>query len=141
MTKELSYLLGNNGNTNNQGGVSMTNNKSEFDFSFAAHFDKYPPFIARVEVHKYFPWLSSKRLANLDSLGEGPSHVIKNGRAIIYPTKQFLNWLDTRTTNSAGSSSPVRPGGNNEGKRSETSVRNTRRGRKSKKQEVMERRG
>lgn len=105
--------------------------KNFFDFTFAAYLDHYPPVIPRIEVPKYFPWLTAKRLANLDSLGEGPAQVIKNGRAVLYPTKSFLEWLDSRTyaQKTEERSSSVQ------------TFTTNKRGRKTKQQEVRERRG
>ena len=42
-----------------------------------------PIYIARKEVHKYFPGLSSKTLANQNSQGKGPTP-IKKGRLVFY---------------------------------------------------------
>ena len=42
-----------------------------------------PIYIARKEVHKYFPGLSSKTLANQNSKGAGPTP-IKHGRLVFY---------------------------------------------------------
>ncbi len=67
------------------------------DFKFSDHIDSYPPVIPRAKVGKYFPWLSQKRLANLDNLGQGPERSFRNGRAVLYPTWAFLQWLDERT--------------------------------------------
>ena len=42
-----------------------------------------PIYIAQKEVHKYFPGLSSKTLANQNSKGTGPTP-IKHGRLVFY---------------------------------------------------------
>jgi hypothetical protein len=42
-----------------------------------------PIYIARKEVHKYFPGLSSKTLANQNSQGKGPTPM-KRGRLVFY---------------------------------------------------------
>ena len=42
-----------------------------------------PVYIARKEVHKYFPGLSAKTLANQNSQGKGPTP-IKKGRLVFY---------------------------------------------------------
>ena len=102
---------------------------TDFDFSFAANEDFYPPFIARTEVQKYFPWLTPKRMANLDCVGEGPNQAIKNGRAVVYPTKAFLAWLDSRSEKLGASPQKAQEESRN------------RRGRKTKLQEVRERKG
>lgn len=112
------------------------------DFSFADHADRYPPVIARAEVSTYFPWLTAKRLANLDALGEGPSQAMRNGRAVIYPTKPFLAWLDTRMRAQGSDATPKgKEKGGQAGGREDTRPAATRRGRKTKLQEVRERRG
>ena len=104
------------------------------DFKFSAHADRYPVVIARAEVQKYFPWMSAKRLANLDSLGNGPAQVIKNGRAVLYPTKSFLEWLDSRIQ-------PQGKGNIFEQNEDDKNSAPSRRGRKTKAREVQERRG
>jgi|TARA_B110000495_G_C22723001_1_gene424636 hypothetical protein len=42
-----------------------------------------PIYIARKEVHRYFPGLSSKTLANQNSKGAGPTP-IRRGRLVFY---------------------------------------------------------
>ena len=42
-----------------------------------------PIYISRKEVHKYFPGLSSKTLANQNSQGKGPTPM-KRGRLVFY---------------------------------------------------------
>jgi hypothetical protein len=42
-----------------------------------------PIYIARKEVHRYFPGLSSKALANQNSKGAGPTP-IRRGRLVFY---------------------------------------------------------
>lgn len=107
-------------------------------FRFAEHADKYPPVIARAEVSKYFPWLSAKRMANLDGQGAGPKQAYRNGRAVIYPAKSFLEWLDSRNS---VISIDRRASGilQNEARTKPTKKRKL--GRKSKLQEVQEKRG
>lgn len=107
------------------------------EFNFLDSLDQYPPVIARVDVSKYFPWLSAKSLANLDAKQEGPEQSYKNGRAVLYPTRSLLEWLNSRMI-------PIqstRNGGNKktEGVEGQQKIR-PRRGRKSKSQEVRERR-
>jgi hypothetical protein len=101
--------------------------------SFSQNKEHYPPFIPRRTIDNYCPWLSSKYLANLAAQGKGPVY-IKQGRAVLYPRDEFLNWLDENTT----------IGGRKKGdekEKKQVSVSNTRRGRKTKQQEVKERRG
>ena len=40
--------------------------------------------------------ISAKRLANLDSIGQGPGW-IRIGRKVAYRTDDFLEWLESRT--------------------------------------------
>ena len=59
--------------------------------------EKLPPIIARSHVEKLLGGvISAKRLANLDSLGEGPKRA-KTGRKVVYRTEDLLEWLDART--------------------------------------------
>ena len=60
--------------------------------------DKLPPIIARSQVEKLLGGvISAKRLANLDSLGEGPKPRMRiGGRKIAYRTEDLLNWLASR---------------------------------------------
>jgi hypothetical protein len=114
-------------------------NKDNFKFCFTDHEGFYPPAIARVDVQKYFPWLTPKRLANLDSLGQGPEF-FKNGRAVVYPTKSFLEWLDERSVASIGTKAAKKIDAHDVPNSSGCS-RKRKKGRKTKYQEVMERRG
>lgn len=65
--------------------------------------DQLPPFIFRGDISKYFPWLTSARMRHLDSLGQGPPR-LKQGKFVIYPTREFLVWLDARSEHFSGSS-------------------------------------
>ena len=59
--------------------------------------EKLPPIISRDRVEKYLGGvITAKRLANLDSLGEGPPRV-RIGRKVGYPVRTFLVWLEGRT--------------------------------------------
>jgi len=40
--------------------------------------------------------IKPKYLANLDSLGEGPTGRFRVGRKICYPVKNFIKWLEDR---------------------------------------------
>jgi len=101
------------------------------NFKFLDLEGQFPAFIPRVKIQEYFPWLTQKTLANLDSQGKGPVF-IRNGRAVIYPTKCLLGWMDERTMSS------LREG---ERERDSAVQREGRRGRKKKEEEVRERRG
>jgi hypothetical protein len=74
--------------------------QEKIDLSFLA--DKWPSaIVSRDQIGKFTGGiLSPKRLANLDSLGEGPQEgVIRCGnRKIAYVVKPFLRWLETRMT-------------------------------------------
>ena len=60
--------------------------------------DKLPPIIARSQVEKLLGGvISAKRLANLDSRGEGPKQRMRIGRKIAYRTEDLLEWLAART--------------------------------------------
>ena len=49
-----------------------------------------PIYIARKEVHKFFPGLSPKTLANQNSKGTGPTP-IKFGRLVFYRFEDLKN--------------------------------------------------
>ena len=56
-----------------------------------------PPLIARNHVEKLLGGvISSKTLANLSSLGDGPKRM-RMGRKVVYRTVDFLEWLASRT--------------------------------------------
>jgi hypothetical protein len=58
-----------------------------------------PPVISRDHVERLLGGIiSSKSLANLDSLGEGPKRM-RVGRKVAYRTEDLLEWLSFRTTN------------------------------------------
>lgn len=58
---------------------------------------KLPPIISRDQVESYLGGvISSKRLANLDSLGEGPPR-FRVGRKVAYRTECLLSWLSERS--------------------------------------------
>lgn len=58
--------------------------------------EKLPPIIRRERIEEYLGGIISfKRLANLDSLGEGPPR-IRIGRKVAYKTDLLLEWLSTR---------------------------------------------
>ena len=109
-------------------------------FRFVDFLENYPPVIPRAKVSKYFPWLSPKRLAALDSLGQGPAQAFKNGRAVLYPTKAFLEWLDNRTRPYGRPQKQVKPDSHLPHKKNKLGTPK-RRGRKTKQQEVREREG
>jgi predicted DNA-binding transcriptional regulator AlpA len=58
---------------------------------------KLPPIISRDKVEKLLGGIiSSKTLANLDSLGIGPKRM-RIGRKVAYLTEDLLEWLAQRT--------------------------------------------
>ncbi|HBT88147.1 MAG TPA: hypothetical protein DEB50_06675 [Desulfobacter sp.] len=68
-------------------------------FNFIELKKDLPRIIARSKVSEYFGGaISSKTLANLDSLGQGPEGAFKIGRNVVYPTKSLLEWLQKRST-------------------------------------------
>jgi len=68
------------------------------DLSFLA--EKWPSaIVSRDQVGNFTGgMISTKRMANLDSLGEGPKEgVLRCGnRKIAYVVNPFLRWLETR---------------------------------------------
>ena len=58
---------------------------------------KLPPIIARDHVEALLGGvIGSKRLANLDSLGQGPKRM-RVGRKVAYLTEDLLGWLEGRS--------------------------------------------
>jgi hypothetical protein len=110
----------------------------EMEFSFMEKKNEYPDPLPGASIDKYFPWINPKRLANMRSLGEGP-HYFKHGRAVLYPRDEFLRWLD-ESISSPGSRKD-KDKETEEKKKTEKQVVTPRRGRKTKQQEVRERRG
>jgi hypothetical protein len=61
--------------------------------------DSLPPIIARDHVEQLLGGvISSKYMANLDSLGSGCKRM-RIGRKIAYRTEDLLEWLESRTVN------------------------------------------
>jgi len=62
--------------------------------------DKWPSaFVARTEVERFTGGIiSEKYLANLDSAGKGPAGRVRIGRKIAYPVREFIAWLESRST-------------------------------------------
>jgi hypothetical protein len=66
------------------------------NFDLKSLADKLPPIISRDHIEKLLGGvISAKRMANLDSLGEGPKR-IRIGRKIAYRTDDLLEWLESR---------------------------------------------
>jgi hypothetical protein len=54
-------------------------------------------FVSRDQVPEFTGGaISNGRMANLDSLGEGPER-FRLGRKIVYPVKPFIEWLIARS--------------------------------------------
>lgn len=69
--------------------------KKQFDFGSLA--EKLPPIISRDHIEKLLGGVvSAKRMANLDSLGQGPKR-LRIGRKVAYRTRDLLEWLECRT--------------------------------------------
>ena len=65
---------------------------------FSSLIPKLPPLISRDHVETLLGGvISSKTLANLDSLGAGPKRM-RVGRKVVYRTEDLLEWLAQRTT-------------------------------------------
>ena len=70
--------------------------KNKVDFTDLAK--DLPPIISRDHVEELLGGLiSSKSLANLDSLGKGPKRM-RIGRKVAYLAEDLLRWLESRTT-------------------------------------------
>lgn len=55
--------------------------------------------VARTEIGKFTGGaMSEKYIANLDSLGEGPSVRLKTGRKVLYPVIPLTQWLVGRSS-------------------------------------------
>lgn len=69
-----------------------------FSLKFLA--DNWPSqIVARKEVGRFSGGLlSPKYLANLDSIGKGPSTRLRIGRMIVYPVDSLIQWLENRIT-------------------------------------------
>ncbi|MDI6797108.1 MAG: hypothetical protein QMD09_09185 [Desulfatibacillaceae bacterium] len=55
--------------------------------------------VSRSEVSRFSGGvLHPRTLANLDSLGKGPSGRIRVGRKVCYPVTELVNWMEARST-------------------------------------------
>jgi hypothetical protein len=118
-------------------GTKNTKGEEKMEFSFMEKKNEYPDPLPGANIDKYFPWINPKRLANMRSLGQGP-HYFKHGRSVLYPRDEFLKWLD-KSISSPGSRKDKATA--EEKKPEKQQVVTPRRGRKTKQQEVRERRG
>lgn len=66
---------------------------------FQAMADRWPStVVARTEIRNFTGGLYSPgRLANLDSLGEGPREKVRVGRKVCYPVTSLIEWLEERS--------------------------------------------
>jgi hypothetical protein len=62
--------------------------------------DKWPSeIVAREEVGRFTGGvMTPKTQANLDSVGEGPTEVIRIGRKVAYPLTSYIKWLESRAS-------------------------------------------
>ena len=55
------------------------------------------PIVARTEAEAFTGGaMTAKYLANLDALGKGPEGRFLLGRKVVYPTVNFVSWLQGR---------------------------------------------
>lgn len=69
------------------------------DTLFSELAEKWPSaFVARTEVEKFTGgMISEKYCANLDSQSRGCPGRIRCGRKVVYPVKNFIQWLEARS--------------------------------------------
>ena len=62
--------------------------------------EKWPSsFVAREQIPTFTGGaISTRRIANLDSLKEGPSGRFRLGRKVCYPVSNLIEWLESRAT-------------------------------------------
>ena len=54
-------------------------------------------FVARCSIGEFTGGgLSPKRMANLDSSGQGPEGAIRCGRKVLYPVENLVAWMERR---------------------------------------------
>ena len=56
-----------------------------------------PKMIARANIEEVIRGLKPKTLANLNSIGEGPSHY-KIGNKVYYQVDELMNWATSKKT-------------------------------------------
>jgi hypothetical protein len=67
--------------------------------NFSKLFEGLPPIVARSEVSRVSGGiLTSKTMANHDSLGTGPAGRLKIGRKVAYEKNSLISWLESRAT-------------------------------------------
>lgn len=61
--------------------------------------ERYPTCVPRKLVGEATGGLiKPKTMANLDSLKQGPLGAFRMGSQVAYPTKNFVEWLESRTS-------------------------------------------
>lgn len=56
------------------------------------------PIVARGEIRRFSGGVvSPKSLANLDSQGQGPDGAFRIGCKVVYPARNVVDWLETRS--------------------------------------------
>jgi hypothetical protein len=78
-----------------QGGQMGENAKPNLKFLG----DKWPSSVVARDQIRFFTGgcVSPRRMANLDSAGEGPKGRIRIGRKIAYPVTELVSWLESRS--------------------------------------------
>lgn len=61
--------------------------------------EKLPDIVSRKIISQMTGGLyTTSSLANMDSLGLGPTEKFKIGKKVVYPKDSFLNWLRAQIT-------------------------------------------
>jgi len=102
-------------------------------FRFLDHLDKYPPFLSTDDISERFKFINIKTLRNKSAIGAGPRGSFKCLGARLYTTKDFLIWLDEIKIVEETLE-------NRNTRENKTTPRKSRRGRKTKLEQVRERR-
>lgn len=57
------------------------------------------PYVAREEIERFTGGvLSQKYIANLDSLGKGPTGRFRCGRKVVYPVASLIAFMESRSS-------------------------------------------
>ena len=66
---------------------------------FSLMAERWPsPIVSRTEIKQFTGGcITEKYLANLDSLGKGPTGRFRLGRKVCYPVADFVAWLESRS--------------------------------------------
>lgn len=73
-------------------------NQTDLSIHFQRMAERWPSsLVARERISDFTGGLiSSGRIANLDSQGEGPRNRIRVGRKVAYPVNELVEWLAER---------------------------------------------